>query len=195
MFWESSGKEITYCQWLIVCENGHTCCDIYIEFRGKWPFIILIVLINHWLSTKMVPITIFSCNQAALRTLLSVRPSDTFWTMFLPSYQHEFSGAITIDKSDVHAKGPCQKSKVNVTEVKTNLAPIAPICMFPDCDSSLNFYQWLWNDALLFFKVIYSNIKVTQDKKLPILTQIERFRTVTPVWIDRWLWNNTQSLK
>ena len=104
----------------------------------KWPFKILIVLINHWLSTKMVPITIFSCNQAALRTLLSVRPSDTFWTMFLPSYQHEFSGAITIDKSDVHAKGPGQKSKVNVTEVKTNLAPIAPICMFPDCDSSLN---------------------------------------------------------
>ena len=135
MFRESSGKEITYCQWLIVCENGHTCCDVYIEFREKWPFKIFIVLINHWLSTKMVPSTIFSCDQVALRTLLSVCLSDTFWTMFLPSYHHEFSGAITIDKNDVHAKGPGQKSKVNVTEVKTNLAPI---WVFPDCDSSFN---------------------------------------------------------
>ena len=31
---------------------------------------------------------------------------------------------------------------------------------------------------------------LTRDKKLPILTQIERFRTVTP----RWIWNYAQSL-
>ena len=28
-----------------------------------------------------------------------------------------------------------------------------------------------------------------------ILSGIECFRTVTPVWIHRWLWNNSQSLK
>ena len=28
-----------------------------------------------------------------------------------------------------------------------------------------------------------------------ILSGIERFRTVTPVWIHRWLWNEFQSLK
>ena len=39
-----------------------------------------------------------------------------------------------------------------------------------------------------------SNFKVTWDKKLPILTWIERFRTVTPVWIPPWLWNDAQSL-
>ena len=39
-----------------------------------------------------------------------------------------------------------------------------------------------------------SNFKVTRDKKLPILTWIERFRTVTPVWIHPWLWNDAQSL-
>ena len=39
-----------------------------------------------------------------------------------------------------------------------------------------------------------SNFQVRRDKKSPILTRIERFRTVTPVWIHRWLWNDTQSL-
>ena len=32
-------------------------------------------------------------------------------------------------------------------------------------------------------------------KKTSILTQIGRFQTVTPVWIHRWLWKVTQSLK
>ena len=32
-------------------------------------------------------------------------------------------------------------------------------------------------------------------KKSSILTKIGRFRTVTPVWIHWWLWNDTQSLK
>ena len=40
-----------------------------------------------------------------------------------------------------------------------------------------------------------SNFKVTGDKKLPFfLTQIECFRTVTPVWIHQWLWYDAQSL-
>ena len=32
-------------------------------------------------------------------------------------------------------------------------------------------------------------------KKLSILTWIGRFRSVTPIWIYRWLWNDAQSLK
>ena len=39
-----------------------------------------------------------------------------------------------------------------------------------------------------------SNFKVTQLKKSFNLTQIGRFRTVTPVWIHWWIWNDTQSL-
>ena len=38
-----------------------------------------------------------------------------------------------------------------------------------------------------------SNFKVTRDKKLLTLIGIERFRTVTPVWIHPWLWNDVQS--
>ena len=40
-----------------------------------------------------------------------------------------------------------------------------------------------------------SNFKVTRLKKTPILTQIRCFRTVTPVRIHWWLWNDAQSLK
>ena len=38
------------------------------------------------------------------------------------------------------------------------------------------------------------NFKVAQDKILPILTRIDRFRTVTPDWMHSWLWNDAQSL-
>ena len=55
----------------------------------------------------------------------------------------KFSGVITNDKSDVHAKGQGQRSKVKVAEVNTRL---------------------------------------------------NRFRTVTPVWIHIWWWNDAYSL-
>ena len=55
----------------------------------------------------------------------------------------KFLGVITSDKSDVHAKGQGQGSKVKVTEVTT---------------------------------------------------QLNRFRTVTPVWIHMWWWNDAYSL-
>ena len=86
---------------------------------------------------------IFSCDQAALRT---VRPSVrlsvcyTLFTMF-PSWK--FSGVMTNDRWDVHAKGQGQRSKVKITEV---------------------------------------------------MTPLSRFRTVTPVWIHIWRWNDSQSL-
>ena len=38
-----------------------------------------------------------------------------------------------------------------------------------------------------------SHVKVTQPEKSTILFQFERFRMSTPIWIDRWLWNGTQS--
>ena len=47
----------------------------------------------------------------------------------------KFSGAITTDNGDVHAKGRSQRLKVNVTKVKTSCALI---CAIPDRNSSLN---------------------------------------------------------
>ena len=45
------------------------------------------------------------------------------------------------------------------------------------------------------FRGYASNFKATRLKISSILTQIGRFRTVTPVWIHWWLWNNAQNLK
>ena len=78
----------------------------------------------------------------------SVRPSvrlsvTPFWLCSHHRIIMKFSGVITSDKSDVHAKGQGQRSKVKVTEVTT---------------------------------------------------QLNRFRTVTPVWIHIWWWNDAYSL-
>ena len=75
---------------------------------------------------------------------LSVRLSVTpFWLCSHHRIIMKFSGVITSDKSDVHAKGQGQRSKVKVTAVTT---------------------------------------------------QLNRFRTVTPVWIHMWWWNDAYSL-
>ena len=91
---------------------------------------------------------IFSCDQAALWMVFSVRLSvclsvTPFWLCSHHRIIMKFSGVITNDKSDVHAKGQGQRSKVKVTEVNT---------------------------------------------------QLNRFRTVTPLWIHIWWWNDAYSL-
>ena len=99
---------------------------------------------------------LFSCDQAALQMVFSVClsvclsvcpsvcPSVTpFWLCSHHRIIMQISGVITSNRSDVHAKGQGQRSKVKVTEVTT---------------------------------------------------QLYRFRTVTPVWIHVWWWNDAYSL-
>ena len=98
---------------------------------------------------------IFSCDQAALQMVfsvclsvcLSVRPSVRLSHLFdyvpIIVSSWNFQELLPMTKSDVHAKGQGQRSKVKVTEVTT---------------------------------------------------QLYRFRTVTPVWIPIWWWNDAYSL-
>ena len=70
---------------------------------------------------------IFSCDQAALRTPLSVRPSVSLSvTPFSLCFCHriitKLSGVITNDNNDVHAKGQSHRSKVKVIKVITQLS-------------------------------------------------------------------------
>ena len=90
---------------------------------------------------------------------LSVRLSVT---PFSPCSHHriimKFSGVITMVKSDVHAKGQGQRSKVKVTEVNTQLSRFRTL-------TPVWIHIWQWNHAhswkqhrigaLLFFKVIH----------------------------------------
>ena len=93
-----------------------------------------------------------------LSVCLSVCPSVT---PFSPCSHHriimKFSGVITMVKSDVHAKGQGQRSKVKVTEVNTQLSRFRTL-------TPVWIHIWQWNHAhswkqhrrgaLLFFKVI-----------------------------------------
>ena len=90
---------------------------------------------------------IFSCDQAALWMVFSVRPSvrlsvrHTFLTMFPSMYHHEIGRS---------------------------------------------YYQWQkWRPC----KRSRSKVKVTG-----VTTQLNRFRTVTPVWNHMWWWNDACSL-
>ena len=82
--------------------------------------------------------SIFSCDQAALWMVFSVRlsvcpsvrlsvclsvcPSVTpFWQCSHHRIIMIFSGVITLDQGKVHAKGQGQRSKVKVTEVTTQI--------------------------------------------------------------------------
>ena len=80
------------------------------------------------------------CPSVCLSVCLSVTP---FWLCSQHHIIMKFSGAITKDQGNVHAKGQGQRSKVKVTKV---------------------------------------------------MTQLNRFRTVTPVWIHIWWWKDTYSL-
>ena len=94
---------------------------------------------------------------------LSVRPSVRLSvTPFSPCSHYriimKFSGVITMVKSDVHAKGQGQRSKVKVTEVNNQLSRFRTL-------TPVWIHIWQWNHAhswkqhrrgaLLFFKVIH----------------------------------------
>ena len=130
------------------------------EWNVRLLIFSIIFVINGW--------AIFSCDQAALQMVFSVRPSVCpsvrpsvclSVTPFSPCSHHriimKFSGVITMVKSD--AKGQGQRSKVKVTEVNTQLSrfrTLTPVWL----------HMWQWNHAhswkqhrrgaLLFFKVI-----------------------------------------
>ena len=105
---------------------------------------------------------LFSCDQAALRTILSVRPSvwpsvTAFWQWSCHRIILKFSGLITIDRRDVHAKGQCQRSVVKVTQVVTPFSRFRTV-------TPVWIHIWRWygaqslmllrRDTLLFSKVI-----------------------------------------
>ena len=114
--------------------------------------------------------------------------------MFLSSYHPE------IFRSYYHWQMWCpwkrSRSKVKVTEVMTPFSRFRTV-------TPVWIHIWRWNDAqslmllrrgaLLFLQGHTSNFKVTWLKKSSIFTQIGRFRTVTPVWIHQWLWNDAKN--
>ena len=117
-----------------------------------WPtFLAATKQLYDWFSPSVCPSV---CLSVRLSVRLSVTP-------FSPCSHHriimKFSGVITMVKSDVHAKGQGQRSKVKVTEVNTQLSRFRTL-------TPVWIHIWQWNHAhswkqhrrgaLLFFKVI-----------------------------------------
>ena len=132
------------------CISFRVClrCSLWCLFCNIWA---ARYLLSHCPSDDQE--NIFSCTQAALQMYFpsvcpsvcpSVRPSVSPFSLCYPHHIiMKLSGVITNDQRKIHAKGEGQRSKVKVTEVKT---------------------------------------------------QLKRFRTVTPVWIHIWWWNDAHSL-
>ena len=132
-------EEVPYCfSRSSVKFQGHMALKI-VEFDPYWAFPDCNSSLNSpmakkWytkieIALKRSPI-VFSCDQAALWMVQSVRPSvrlsvrpsvTPFWLCSHHPIIMKFSGVITSDKSDVHAKGQGQRSKVKVTEVTTQI--------------------------------------------------------------------------
>ena len=105
----------------------------------------------------------------------------------------KFLGVTPNDRSDVYAKVQGQRSKVKVTEVKTQTSRFGTI-------TSVWFHIWWWNyiqslilfrsGALLIFKVICQISRSHGQKNCRFRPRLGGFRTVSPVWIHRWLWKD-----
>ena len=108
------------------------------------------------------PSDYFSCDQAALRTLISVRPSVTFLTMFLSSYHPELSpltDVMSMQKVEIRdQRSRSQRSRPNLA-----VSGEVPYCF------SRSFVKFQGHTA-------------------------KKSSTITPVWIQWWLWNDAQSL-
>ena len=105
----------------------------------------------------------------------SVCPSHLFH--YVPTRHHitmKFSGLFTYDRSNVHSKELGQRSKVKVTEVKTQFSRFQTL-------TPVQIHIWWWNDAEslvllrrgpIIVQCHLSNFKVTRLKKSMILSQI-----------------------
>ena len=150
----------------------------FVGFAGHITYSVVMINTRYYILTKDTTYlaltgelcSIFSCDQAALWMVFSVRLSvcpsvclsvclsvTPFWLWSHHWIIMKFSGVITTDQGNVHAKGQGQRSKVKVTEVTTQLSRFRTV-------TRVWIHIWWWNDtyslmllrrgALLFFKVI-----------------------------------------
>ena len=92
-------------------------------------------------SLLIILVMFISCDQAALWMAQSVRLSvTTFWLCSRHRIIVIFSGVINNERSDVHAKGQGQRSKIKATEVNTQLSRFLT-------EAPVWFHIWWWNGA------------------------------------------------
>ena len=184
--------------------QGHTAPKI-VEFDPNWAFPDCNSSLNSSMAMKCC--TKLETAKERCPIVFQGHPSNFKVTRYKTSpILTQIGRFLTLGRSQLSNPSdlPCSRSSVKFQGC-TALKIIAfdPNWAFPDCNSSSNSpmgTKWYTKREVaqkicpIVLQGHPSNFKVTQDKKLPILTQIERFRTVTPIWIHRWIWNDAQSL-
>ena len=92
--------------------------------------------------------------------------------------------------------------KINVRRQRSRLQSLNKFCTnldFLDCNPSLNSQmamKWCTEEEVPYcFSRSSVKFQGRLGQKIAYLSQIGRFRTVTPALIHQWLWNDAQSLK
>ena len=140
----------------------------------------------------------FGCDQAPSSVCPSVGLSVTPFSLSSCHWIIMKFSVTTNYRFDVHAQGQVQRSKVNVTEVKTQLScfrTITPVWIDIWRWNHAQSLKWHRGGTLLLHMVICQISRSHGTNKWPIWIPNSRFRTVTPVRIDQWLRNDAHSLK
>ena len=140
---------------LLLCRISQVCAFLCLETTNS---------LNPWFLTYVI----FSCNQAALRALISVCPSLRRSVSLYVRLSHLFDNVPfivssgnyqeilpSIDRRDVHVKG--QRSKIKATEVMTPLSrfrTVTPVSIHIWRSNYAQSLMLLRRGALLFSKVI-----------------------------------------
>ena len=162
-------KVVQKLQWHDVtlgCQDDNLCCcqdDLFLQNGSiHIPFSNHEILKIQTANNNQMCIVLAATKQLyewfSLSVCLSVCLSVTPFSLCSYRIIMKFSWFFTNDRSDVHAKDQDQRSKVKVTEVKTQFSPFLTI-------TPVWIHIWRWNyaqslmwhriGALLFFKVIH----------------------------------------
>ena len=199
----SSIVELPYCfSRSYVKFQGHTAVKI-VEFDPKWAFPDCNSSLNSPMAMKCY--TKLETAKERCPFVFQGHPSNFKVTQYKTSPILTQVGRFrTIGRSQLSNPSdlPCSRSSVKFQgHTAKKIVDFDLNWAFPHCNSSSNspmamkWYTKYRRGALLFFKVVHQISRSHRTKKSAILTWIECLRTVTPVWIHRWLWNDTQSLK
>ena len=123
----------------------------------------------------------FSCDQAALRTLLSVRLSVCLWHIFYNvslivsswNFQKWLPLTKVMSMQKVKVRGRRSRSQRSKTQV-INFRTVTPVWVHIWQWNNALSLMWHKRDALLLFKVVRQNSRPHGTKKSPILTRICR---------------------
>ena len=128
-----------------------------------------------WKNVHIISVTfLFCCDQAAPKTLMYVCPSvclsagHTFFTMILSVYHHEIFSIYC------HWQNWCQ-------------------CKWSRLEMAMKWCTDLKVALKRYHIASQGHPSSHMGRKMDVFDQIEGFQTVTPVWVHRWLQNDTKT--